>query len=106
MRRVWTESSAEVFRLPRRPGSLPRAFKNAVQLAEVWEPRWRTVDGRGERRSQMRRIVMLVVIGLGLGVPTGAYPGPWSGTTEHRGCCSHHSGVCGCSKGHATCCDG
>ncbi len=23
-----------------------------------------------------------------------------------RGCCSHHSGVCGCSGGRALCCDG
>jgi hypothetical protein len=23
-----------------------------------------------------------------------------------RGCCSHHQGVCGCSGGRATCCDG
>lgn len=22
------------------------------------------------------------------------------------GCCSHHSGVCGCSNGRAQCCDG
>ena len=25
---------------------------------------------------------------------------------EHSGCCSHHDGVCGCSGGHAKCCDG
>ncbi len=25
---------------------------------------------------------------------------------ERRGCCSHHSGVCGCSGGRAACCDG
>ena len=25
---------------------------------------------------------------------------------EHRGCCSHHSGVCGCDGGRAKCCDG
>lgn len=25
---------------------------------------------------------------------------------EKRGCCSHHSGVCGCSGGRVTCCDG
>lgn len=25
---------------------------------------------------------------------------------ERRGCCSHHGGVCGCSSGRATCCDG
>lgn len=25
---------------------------------------------------------------------------------EHRGCCSHHSGVCGCEGGRAKCCDG
>ena len=23
-----------------------------------------------------------------------------------RGCCSHHNGVCGCSGGRTTCCDG
>ena len=23
-----------------------------------------------------------------------------------RGCCSHHSGVCGCSSGRSKCCDG
>lgn len=23
-----------------------------------------------------------------------------------RGCCSHHQGVCGCSSGRTTCCDG
>jgi hypothetical protein len=23
-----------------------------------------------------------------------------------RGCCSHHSGVCGCSGGRTQCCDG
>lgn len=26
--------------------------------------------------------------------------------TAGRGCCSHHSGVCGCSNGRARCCDG
>ena len=25
---------------------------------------------------------------------------------EKRGCCSHHRGVCGCSGGRVTCCDG
>jgi hypothetical protein len=25
---------------------------------------------------------------------------------ERSGCCSHHSGVCGCAGGRATCCDG
>ena len=25
---------------------------------------------------------------------------------ERRGCCSWHSGVCGCSGGRQTCCDG
>lgn len=33
-----------------------------------------------------------------------------SGATKEmiagRGCCSHHSGVCGCSGGRAACCDG
>ena len=27
-------------------------------------------------------------------------------STERRGCCSHHGGVCGCEKGRALCCDG
>lgn len=27
-------------------------------------------------------------------------------STERSGCCSHHSGVCGCSMGHTMCCDG
>jgi len=27
------------------------------------------------------------------------------GELEHRGCCSHHSGVCGCEGGRAKCCD-
>ena len=25
------------------------------------------------------------------------------GEAEHRGCCSHHSGVCGCEGGRAKC---
>ena len=25
---------------------------------------------------------------------------------SHRGCCSHHQGVCGCQGGRALCCDG
>ncbi len=25
---------------------------------------------------------------------------------EHRGCCSHHGGVCGCKNDRAVCCDG
>jgi hypothetical protein len=25
---------------------------------------------------------------------------------EHRGCCSHHGGVCGCQNARALCCDG
>lgn len=25
---------------------------------------------------------------------------------KHQGCCSHHSGVCGCDNGRAACCDG
>jgi hypothetical protein len=28
------------------------------------------------------------------------------GELERRGCCSHHSGVCGCEGGRAKCCDG
>jgi hypothetical protein len=37
-------------------------------------------------------------------------PGGMSGEhrlrlVERRGCCSHHSGVCGCAKGRALCCD-
>ena len=27
-------------------------------------------------------------------------------STERQGCCSKHSGVCGCSSGRAVCCDG
>lgn len=27
-------------------------------------------------------------------------------TLEKSGCCSWHNGVCGCSNGRATCCDG
>lgn len=27
-------------------------------------------------------------------------------TLAKRGCCSHHKGVCGCSGGRASCCDG
>jgi hypothetical protein len=34
-------------------------------------------------------------------------PSPVSNPVEHRGCCSHHRGVCGCSSGErAKCCDG
>ena len=29
-----------------------------------------------------------------------------SSQVNRRGCCSHHGGVCGCSGGRATCCDG
>lgn len=33
-----------------------------------------------------------------------------SGTSKEvlaqSGCCSHHGGVCGCSSGRVTCCDG
>jgi hypothetical protein len=25
---------------------------------------------------------------------------------DHRGCCSHHGGVCGCAGDRAKCCDG
>ena len=28
------------------------------------------------------------------------------GLLAQSGCCSHHSGVCGCSGGRTTCCDG
>lgn len=28
------------------------------------------------------------------------------GQVAQRGCCSWHNGVCGCSGGRATCCDG
>lgn len=34
---------------------------------------------------------------------TAAVPDGDDGT---RGCCSHHGGVCGCSAGRTTCCDG
>jgi hypothetical protein len=34
--------------------------------------------------------------------PAGALPEP----PAKRGCCSHHDGVCGCSGGRVTCCDG
>jgi hypothetical protein len=28
------------------------------------------------------------------------------GKNDQQGCCSWHGGVCGCSMGHAVCCDG
>ena len=31
---------------------------------------------------------------------------PQQNIVEARGCCSSHGGVCGCSMGQATCCDG
>jgi len=34
--------------------------------------------------------------------PSGARPEP----PANSGCCSHHQGVCGCSGGRTTCCDG
>ena len=29
-----------------------------------------------------------------------------NGEIAQRGCCSHHSGVCGCQYGRIVCCDG
>lgn len=58
----------------------------------------------------MRRLIAVTVIGLGLGFGfgAGAYSKAQLEPVQHQGCCSHHQGVCGCSRDgkHATCCDG
>jgi len=35
-----------------------------------------------------------------------AGPADASPELEHRGCCSHHGGVCGCKSDRTVCCDG
>jgi hypothetical protein len=40
---------------------------------------------------------------LAAGRATAAVPDDGS---EHRGCCSHHHGVCDCKDDRAVCCDG
>jgi len=40
---------------------------------------------------------------------TATTPCPQPAATDsiaQRGCCSHHSGVCGCEHGRVACCDG
>jgi hypothetical protein len=56
----------------------------------------------------MKRLVMLLVVGLGVGFGVGAYSSTQPRIVEHQGCCSHHEGVCGCTGDgkHAKCCDG
>lgn len=46
-------------------------------------------------------LLALVAVALSPSSPAAASDGP-----EKRGCCSHHQGVCGCSAGRTTCCDG
>jgi len=56
----------------------------------------------------MRRVVLIgaVVSALAFVAGFSSWGAPAPGPVEHSGCCSHHHGVCGCSKGHAECCDG
>jgi hypothetical protein len=54
----------------------------------------------------MRRTVMLLIGCLAIGFSVGAYSKPRPSRVEHRGCCSHHGGECGCKEGHDLCCDG
>lgn len=51
----------------------------------------------------MRRTIAILIASFGIAFSTGYVfrPGP----VEHRGCCSHHGGVCGCNGGSALCCD-
>jgi hypothetical protein len=63
------------------------------------------VAPNGER--PMKTILSVVLIGAlsFVMLPTSsAAPSPVD--DEQRGCCSHHNGVCGCSGGRTTCCDG
>jgi len=48
--------------------------------------------------------LLLVFSGIYALVPTAQAES--FGPPEHRGCCSHHQGVCGCEGGRAKCCDG
>jgi len=46
---------------------------------------------------------------LGAATPISPCAGRTFATAElalQSGCCSHHKGVCGCSGGRKTCCDG
>jgi hypothetical protein len=54
----------------------------------------------------MKRMVTSGVMALAIGVSVGAYSKPTPPPVEHRGCCSHHGGECGCKNGHDLCCDG
>lgn len=54
----------------------------------------------------MKRITLLAALLMGvIVIPTFAND-PNTPEDGRRGCCSHHSGVCGCSGGRASCCDG
>jgi hypothetical protein len=54
----------------------------------------------------MKRIVISGVMALAIGFSVGAYSKSTPPPVEHRGCCSHHGGECGCEGGHDKCCDG
>ena len=54
----------------------------------------------------MKRLAMLLTVGLAVGFSAGAYSKTSARASQHRGCCSHHEGVCGCDGGSAKCCDG
>jgi hypothetical protein len=54
-------------------------------------------------------MVRLLMAGLMLScaasLATGRAAAADVGGREHRGCCSHHGGVCGCKNDRAVCCD-
>lgn len=60
----------------------------------------------------MRKLVLVTAASLALIVGAVSLPGndPASRAAaeeaERSGCCSWHSGVCGCSGGRVVCCDG
>jgi len=49
------------------------------------------------------RIVLCLLLAMGLG---GAELFNCELAHAKSGCCSHHNGVCGCTRGRAKCCDG
>jgi len=52
----------------------------------------------------LRPVTAIIFVSLLALLATG--PAVASPEVEHRGCCSHHHGVCGCKNDRAVCCDG
>ena len=62
---------------------------------------------KARETDTMGRIFSVLAVGVSLiGTMNGLSRSATELALEHRGCCSHHHGVCGCENDRAKCCDG